>query len=66
MREDISKADGILLDKNSYQRFGKYLQKLVAANKVKVEQLGIQIEDIVVHLIRKGAATYCCGGTTAE
>ena len=60
-----SKADDMLFDKNSYQRFGKYLQRLVAANKVEVERLGIKIEDIGVHLIRKGAATYCCGGTTA-
>ena len=55
----------MLFDKNSYQRFGKYLQNLVAANKVEVERLGINIEDIGVHSIRKGAATYCCGGTTA-
>ena len=60
-----SKADGMLFDKNSYQIFGKYLQKLVAANKVEVERLGINIEEIGVHSIRKGAATYCCGGTTA-
>ena len=52
-----SNYDGMLFDKNSYQRFGKYLQKLVAANKVEVERLGINIEDIGVHLIRKGAAT---------
>ena len=55
-----SKADGILFDNNSYQRFGKYFQRLVAANKVEVERLGINIEDTGVHLIIKGAATYCC------
>ena len=60
-----SKADGMLFDKNSYQIFGKYLQNLVASNKVEVERLGINIENIGVHSIRKGAATYCCGGTTA-
>ena len=60
-----SKADGMLFDNNSYQRFGKYLQKLVAANKVEVERPGIKIEDIGVHSIIKGAVTYCCGGTTA-
>ena len=59
-----SKADGMLFDKNSYQIFGKYLQKMVAVNKVEVERLGINIEDIGVHSIRKGAATYCFGGTT--
>ena len=30
-----------------------------------MERLGINIEDIGVHLIRKGAATYCCVCTTA-
>ena len=55
----------MLFGKNSYQRFGKYLQKLDAANKVELEQLEIKIEDIGVHYIRKVAATYCCGGTTA-
>ena len=39
-----SKADGMLFENNSYQRFGKYLQNLVAANKVEVERLGINIE----------------------
>ena len=53
-----SKADGMIFGNNSYQRFGKYLQRLVAANKVEVERLGINIEDIGVHSIRKGAATY--------
>ena len=53
-----SNSDGMLFDKNSYQRFGKYLQKLVAANKVEVERLGIKIEDVGVHSIREGAATY--------
>ena len=55
----------MLFDKSSYQRFGKYFKKLVAANKAEVERLGINIEEIGVHSIRKGAATYCCGGTTA-
>ena len=52
-----SKADGMLFFKNYYQIFWKYLQKLVAANKVEVEQLGIKIEEIGVHSIRKGAET---------
>ena len=38
---------------------------MVADNKVEVGRLGITIEDIGVHSIRKGEATYCCGGTTA-
>ena len=60
-----AKNDGMLFDKNSYQRFGKYLQNLVKDSKVEMECLGINIEDIGVHSTRKGAATYCCGGTTA-
>ena len=55
----------MLFDKNSYQIFGKYLQKLVAANKVEVQRLGENIEETGVHSIRKRAATYCCGGRTA-
>ena len=30
-----------------------------------MERLGIKIEEIGFHLIRKGAAAYCCGDTTA-
>ena len=34
-------------------------------NKTEIERMGYKIEDIGVHSIRKGAATYCCSGTTA-
>ena len=60
-----AKGNGMQFDKDSYQRFGKCLQNLAGANKVEVEHLRIKIEDIGVHSIRKGAATYYCGGTTA-
>lgn len=57
--------DGKLFDKGSYARFGEYLRELCLKHKKEVEQLGINIEDIGVHSIRKGAATYCCSGTTS-
>ena len=60
-----AKEDGMLFDNKSYQRFGKYLSDLMKQNKSAVEQLGISIENVGVHSIRKGAATYCCAGTTA-
>ena len=60
-----AKADGMLFDKNSYNRFGTHLRKVVKENKDEVERLGIKLEDIGVHSIRKGAAKYCCSGTTA-
>ena len=58
------KADGMLFDKKSYQRFQKYLQNIVKANKENIERMGYDLYDIGVHSIRKGAATFCCSGTT--
>jgi hypothetical protein len=37
----------------------------VRSCKEEVERLGVNTKDIDVHSIRKGAATYCCEGTTA-
>ena len=59
------KQNGLLFDPKSYQRFQQYLRKLVLLHKTDVERLGVHCENIGVHSIRKGAATYCCGGTTA-
>ena len=61
----LPKEDGKLFDEKSYQRFQKYLKKIVEENQDAVERLGVNAKDIGVHSIRKGAATYCCGGTTA-
>ena len=61
----VPKPDGMLFDDDSYRRFQKYLSKLLKLHKEEIELLGGCIEDIGVHSIRKGAATYCCGGTTA-
>ena len=61
----LPKENGMLFDGNSYNRFQKYLKGLVTKYHVDVERLGINPKDIGVHSIRKGAATYCCGGTTA-
>ena len=59
------KDSGKVFDDGSYKRFQKYLKKLVADNACDVERMGFNPIDIGVHSIRKGAATYCCGGTTA-
>lgn len=61
----IPKEDGLLFDNKSYKRFQKYLKKLVCDHKEDVERMGFEVDDIGVHSIRKGAATYCCSGTTA-
>ena len=34
-------------------------------NAAAIQRLGIEPKDFGVHSIRKGAATYCCNGTTA-
>ena len=38
---------------------------ILPANAAAIQRLGIDPKDIGVHSIRKGAATYCCNGTTA-
>lgn len=53
-----------LFSKASYSRFSKYLASIAEKHREEIESLGISIEDIGVHSIRKGAATYCCSGTT--
>ena len=58
------KESGMLFDDKSYKRFQKYLKKIVKRNEVDIQRMGYCIDDIGVHSIRKGAVTYCCGGTT--
>lgn len=48
-----------------YDRFRKLLGRVVNAHKDEIRRMGIDPQDIGVHSIRKGAATYCCNGTTA-
>jgi hypothetical protein len=57
--------DAMLFDKKSYQRFRKYLMDLVKKHEEELRKMGIDPKYIGVHSIRKGAATYCCSGTTA-
>ncbi len=59
------RTDDMLFDENSYQRFRKYLKDLVDAHADELKRMGVDPENIGVHSIRKGAATYCCSGTTA-
>lgn len=48
-----------------YDRFRKILSKVVAAHAYEIRQMGIDPENIGVHSIQKGAATYCCNGIPA-
>jgi hypothetical protein len=55
---------GMLFPKASYERFRKYLELTVRKHAEDLNRMSIDAEDIGVHSIRKGAATYCCSGTT--
>ena len=50
---------------NQYKRFSKFLEKLCIKHKdEKMKDFGVNIEDIGVHSIRKGAASYVSSGST--
>ena len=60
------KQSGMLFDEGSYSRFQKHLTKIVLEQHPdEIKRMGINPKDIGVHSIRKGAATYCCCGTTS-
>ena len=50
---------------SQYDRFRQFLRRLLDKRADEVRRFGVEPEDIGVHSIRKGAATYCCSGTTA-
>jgi hypothetical protein len=50
---------------SQYDRFRKLLKRIVKEHTDEIRRLGVDPDDIGVHSIRKGAATYCCNGTTA-
>lgn len=52
--------------KNQYERFRKILIGLVTKHRDEVIAMGIDPDEIGVHSIRKGAATYACSGTTCS
>ena len=44
---------------NQYKRFSKYLERILLENKGEIlYDFGIDIEDVGVHSLRKGAASY--------
>ena len=47
-----------------YARFRQILSDLVAEHREDILRMGIDPDEIGVHSIRKGAATYCTSGTT--
>lgn len=62
-----SRTMGLLFKgNNQYERFRKNLLGLVSKHKDAVIAMGIDPDEIGVHSIRKGAATYACSGTTSS
>ena len=57
--------DGPLFALNSYSRFANIFKSFSVKCKDAVKRLGVKIDKISVHSIRKGAATFVCSGTTA-
>ena len=50
---------------NQYKRFSKYLEKICIKHETEIlNDFGIKIEDIGVHSLRKGAASYVSSGST--
>jgi hypothetical protein len=54
----------MLFPEASYERFRKYLELTVRKHALDLNRTSLDAADIGVHSIRKGAATYCCSGTT--
>ena len=49
-----------------YSRFLKYFNRILIANRDEIlTEFGINVDDIGVHSIRKGAGTYLSSGSTA-
>ena len=49
---------------SQYDRFRANLQEIVMEHAEEILAMGVEPENIGVHSIRKGAATYCTSGTT--
>ena len=50
---------------NQYKRFSKYLEKILLQYKDEiVRDFGVDIDDIGVHSLRKGAASFVSSGAT--
>jgi hypothetical protein len=59
-----TKAAGRLFgSQHQYDRFCKMLKDFLEKHKGEVMWMGIDPNSICVHLIQKGAATYCCSRT---
>jgi hypothetical protein len=51
---------------SQYDRFRKLLKHVVTEHGDEIRRLGVDPDEIGVHSIRKGVATYCCNGTPAD
>jgi hypothetical protein len=58
-------TEGTLFNKRSYARFSKILAVTAENERAAIDRLGVDLDNIGVHSIRKGSATYACSGTTA-
>jgi hypothetical protein len=47
-----------------YDRFRAILGEICESHQSSIDTMGLYFKDIGVHSIRKGAATYCCNGST--
>jgi hypothetical protein len=60
-----SLGNGKLFEGGSqYDRFRTLLKRVVMDHPDEIMAMGVDPRNLGVHSIRKGAATFCCNGTT--
>jgi hypothetical protein len=50
---------------NQYDRYAKILRTTLENHKQAFESIGVDIDELGTHSVRKGASTFCCSGSTA-
>ena len=60
-----SKDSALFPGSNQYKRFAKSLEKILFKHKIEIKaEFGIEVSDLGVHSLRKGAAGYISSGST--
>ena len=60
-----AKDTALFPGKNQYKRFSKYFEFILLKFKDEIESdFGVNVKDLGVHLLRKGAASYVSSGST--
>jgi hypothetical protein len=61
-----SSANQLFPGSKQAARYGKFMRDIMAGETVaeKLRQMSLKSSDLGTHSARKGAATYCCNGTT--